>query len=137
VDIAHDRSAKNGHSPKTLVYVAGPYRAPTEAGVRENIHRAWLAARTVWRLGAIALCPHKNSEGMGGDVPDEAFVAAGCRMVELSDAVWRLPGASEGASAEVAHAKAIGRRVLYSEDEVRAFLAEGLFDENQAGYKGA
>jgi len=53
-----------------LVYVAGPYSAPTEAGVEANIAEARRAAIAVKLAGFSYFCPHLNSARFERDCPD-------------------------------------------------------------------
>ena len=57
-----------------IVYVCGPYRAPTEYGVLLNIQKAAQIAIEVWRSGAVCICPHKNTAFFGGAVPDSFWL---------------------------------------------------------------
>ena len=56
-----------------VVYLAGPYRAPTEYGVQQNIEAASRVALEGWKLGAVCICPHKNTAFVGGVLPDAAW----------------------------------------------------------------
>lgn len=70
-----------------VVYVAGPYRAKTEWGVMCNIHAAERLALEVWRAGAVALCPHKNTALFGGAADDSVWLAGDLELLRRSDAV--------------------------------------------------
>ncbi|RJQ10630.1 MAG: hypothetical protein C4551_02350 [Bacillota bacterium] len=48
-------------SRRSLVYISGPYTAPTLLGTVRNILRAARAAVRLWRAGAVVFCPHLNS----------------------------------------------------------------------------
>lgn len=89
-----------------LLYIAGPYRGDVDA----NIARARSVAIGVWRMGHVALCPHQNSAGMDGIVPDEQFLEGGLLMLARCDGMVLVPGweRSEGTLAEVAAAKEWG-----------------------------
>lgn len=89
-----------------LVYIAGPYRAPTLWGVKRNIRAAMDAAVLVWRAGLWALCPHANTARMEGVTTDESFLAGTLEMMRRCDAVLLVPGwrNSAGARAEVEEA---------------------------------
>jgi nucleoside 2-deoxyribosyltransferase len=113
-----------------VVYIAGPYRASTEWGVKQNIHAAELAAMHVWQLGGVALCSHANTAFFGGSCPDETWLAGDLELLRRCDAVYAIVDwmASTGASAEVALADSIGLPVFFqrnvtSERELAAFLA--------------
>lgn len=99
-----------------VIYIAGPYRAATEWGVVRNIRAAEALAVEVWRLGAVAICPHKNSAMFGGVVSDDAILAGDLEILRRCDAVlvtdnWRD---SAGARGEVHEAKRIGLPVFDS-----------------------
>lgn len=47
--------------PRPLIYISGPYTAPTLLGTIRNILRAARAAVRLWRAGAVVFCPHLNS----------------------------------------------------------------------------
>jgi len=93
-----------------LVYIAGPYRAPTPWGVRCNIRNAEDLAAKVHAAGMFAVCPHANSAHMEGVADDEHFLVGTLELMRRCDAViltqnWR---SSSGALAEVAEATRIG-----------------------------
>jgi len=87
---------------KPVVYVAGPYRGPTEAAVFANILAAREASIGLWRLGFAPICPHLNSLLMGGAVTDSDFLQGDIEILARCDAVLLLPNwnSSEGASGE-------------------------------------
>lgn len=96
---------------KFVVYVAGPYRDRRgEYFVRQNIRKADAAAQWLWHLGAVALCPHKNTQAFGGMMDDSVFIEGDLELLRRCDAVLAIEGwnASEGASLEVAYATANG-----------------------------
>jgi len=102
-----------------VMYVSGPYRAPTENGVFENIMRARAAAHKLWEKGWAVVCPHTNSMFMGGldGRSDEAFIEGDLEIVKRCDAIFMLNGwlLSEGARQE--NQTADGRLRLYFESE--------------------
>lgn len=109
-----------------LVYIAGPYRGPHEFAVRQNVRAAEALAVEVWRLGAVAVCPHKNTSGLGGVVPDAAFLAGVLEILRRCDAVlvtgnWRD---SAGARVEVAEAGRLGLPVFDNATALGEWLAD-------------
>lgn len=99
-----------------LVYVAGPYRAPTEWEVKGNIADAEAAAANLWTHGFAVVCPHLNTAFFGGLVPDETFLAGDLVILERCDAVFTTPRwrTSKGAQGEVARARERGIPVFES-----------------------
>ena len=103
-----------------LIFVSGPYRADTEAGVARNIEAAREVAMDIWTKGHYALCPHANSAFMGGVVPDEQFLAGDLVMMSKCNAVCLVEGWSQsvGAVAEVKVARRLGIHIYGSVDEM-------------------
>jgi hypothetical protein len=90
-----------------LIYIAGPYRAPTEWALVQNIRRAEALALQVWKLGAACICPHKNTALLGGCCDDSIWLEGDLEMLRRCDAVvctddWQR---SEGARNEVIEAR--------------------------------
>jgi hypothetical protein len=78
-----------------IIYVAGPYRAPTEAQVQANIEKARDAAQELWRKGYAVICPHMNSAHMGyGN--DQAFLEGDLTMIRRlnpeKDGIYLIDG---------------------------------------------
>lgn len=98
-----------------VVYVAGPYRADTVAGIVENIGAAKKVAEKWWKDGFAVFCPHLNSALMDGIVPDEAFLAGDLEIMKRCDILVMVPGweKSAGARAERDVAKECGLLVAY------------------------
>lgn len=109
-----------------MVYVAGPYRSPTEHGVVDNIRRAEALALKVWKAGAACICPHKNTALFGGalGMPDSVWLEGDLEMVKRCDAVicvenWRD---SRGATDEVAFALQHRIPILESIEQLERWL---------------
>ena len=93
-----------------LVYIAGPYRAPTPWGVQQNINNAAALSAKVHAAGMFAVCPHLNSAHMEGVADDEHFLAGTMTLMRVCHAVILTPNwrSSSGALAEVAEATRLG-----------------------------
>lgn len=100
---------------KPIVYVAGPYRSVGgEWGTTENIRAAETFALGLWRRGAVAICPHKNTAYFGGAAPDEVWLEGDLELVKVSDALLLVPGWMEsiGTRVEFKLAVSIGLTVF-------------------------
>jgi hypothetical protein len=112
------------HNGQAVVYVAGPYRAPSEWQVEVHIRNAERLALEVWALGAAAICPHKNTQRFGGAQPDGVWLRGDLAILERCDAVictgdWER---SSGARGEVEHARLRGIPVFFGVEELRGWL---------------
>lgn len=104
-----------------IIYVAGPYRAPSWNGVWDNIMRARAAARELWTKGWAVICPHANSIFMDGpEVPTGSFLAGDLEILRRCDAVLMLPGweQSEGSRGEHALAELLTIAIYYDIQDV-------------------
>ena len=97
-----------------LAYVAGPYRAATVDGIRENIEAARRVAQRLWQAGFPTICPHMNTAFMDGAAPDEVWLQGDLVILERCDAIVLTPGwdRSKGAVAEREYALERGLVVL-------------------------
>lgn len=97
------------------MYVAGPYSADTEYGVKLNIAKAEAAAIKIWQTGsAAAICPHLNTAHWGGILTHQEFIEGDLEIINRCDAVLMLDGwmSSRGATQEYTHAKVGGKLVF-------------------------
>lgn len=108
-----DRDAALPHQ-REVVYVAGPYKAPEPAGVRENIETAELGGCALMREGYDVIVPHTQSRIDGrGEFDDPRWVGATLNLLERCDTVAVLPGweHSAGTCAEIDRAIELGKPV--------------------------
>ena len=107
---------------KRVIYLAGPYRAETEAEIEANIERARDVAKLLWRAGFVVICPHANTAHFERDCPYVDFVTGDLEIVARCHYVVMLDGweKSKGACRERAFAKASGIEVFDSLDEFKA-----------------
>ena len=121
-----------------VVYIAGPFRAPTAWGIAENIRQAERLGLEVAKLGLMPLIPHANTAHFHGELPDEFFLDGTMELLRRSDAVMLLPDweRSSGARAEVAEAERIRIPVFKDLDALRqsalATLSMIMLREQQA-----
>jgi hypothetical protein len=115
---------------RPVIYIAGPFRATNSDGsqdmfrVQENVMRAMALALQVWRLGAVALCPHGNSMFFTGAAPDAVWLDGDLELVRRCDGLLLTDdwAKSRGAQAERRFALDLGMPVFASIDEVRAWM---------------
>lgn len=98
-----------------VIYIAGPYRAPTPWQIQEHIRRAQAVALRVWKMGAVAICPHANTALFDGEADDAIWLEGDLELLRRSDAVVLLNGweRSRGATAE---------RTFAEQQEIPIFL---------------
>lgn len=99
-----------------VVYIAGPFRAPSHWGIVGNVRKAEELAHKVWSMGAAAVCPHLNTANFQGSLPDSVWLEGDLEIMRRCDAVLLVPGwlGSEGTKAEVALARKLGMPVFDS-----------------------
>lgn len=98
-----------------LIYVAGPYRAPTTWEINVNIHNARLWGAVVAKLGAYPVIPHSNTAHMDGVADDKLWLAGTLALLRRCDAAVFIQGwkDSQGSIVEHQTAKDLGIPVLY------------------------
>jgi len=98
-----------------LVYIAGPYRAPTTWEIHKNIHNARVWGVVVARAGAYPMIPHSNTAHFDGAVEGDDFWLQGTlEMMRRCDGVFLTPGwtRSSGSRAEKLEAESYGIPIL-------------------------
>lgn len=96
-----------------LLYVAGPYSAPTEDGIQANIDKASDIAAELWIMGHAVICPHKNTGNFHNVVPQlthEQWLKGDKQMIAVCDGIVFVPGweNSPGSREELEYARSIG-----------------------------
>lgn len=112
-----------------VIYIAGPFRAPTAWGIAENVRRAERAALEVAKLGAMPLCPHANTAHFQGECTDQFWLDGTMELLRRCDAVLTVEGwlASSWARAEVEEALRLGKPVFTETepDQLADWIKEG------------
>lgn len=114
-----------------IIYIAGPYSAPSQAQIDLNVMAAAHVANKVWKAGHVAICPHLNTYGFEGDASlglggkelwrnlFKMFLVGDFEIISRSDGVIMLPGweTSKGACAEYVFASWLGLPVMFWSEE--------------------
>ena len=113
-----------------LILIAGPYRsgAGDDPGLMgANLRRLEEASWPLFQRGhipmigewvALPVWAAAGGKTLGDDLYDAIFYPAAARLLQICDAVLRLPGASTGADNDVRLAKARGIPVYWDLSEV-------------------
>jgi len=98
-----------------VIYIAGPYRAPTEWGLEQNLRHVEDAAIMLWRDGWAVIAPHKNTAHFGGACWDSVWLEGDIEILKRCDAIFMVKGweKSTGATAELKVAKAQGMEIYF------------------------
>lgn len=116
-------STKQSNIP--LVYVAGPYRAPTMGHILRNIERARQAGMKLVKVaGVYPVIPHCNTAAFDGLADDQFFLDATLKLLRRCDGVLLLDTweSSAGARGEKAEAERLGIPVFHCVEEVRGWM---------------
>lgn len=110
-----------------LVYVAGPFRAPTPEGVFGNILRAEAVGYEVAKLGASPVIPHANTRSLHSHIDEAFMLEATLELMRRCDALVLVEGwqESQGTRDEMCEAHFLGLPVFYTLLGLKNWL-EGL-----------
>lgn len=99
---------------RKLLYIAGPYRAPTINGIHNNIAEARRRMEWAWLNGYVPLCPHTNSAFTDGLVSDTVLLAGCLKLLSVCDVVLLMHGwaKSKGALRERNLAIQLGKEII-------------------------
>jgi hypothetical protein len=109
-------------SKKKVIYIAGKFRGPNAWAIENNIRRAEEIALEVWKMGAVALCPHTNTRFYQGALPDEVWLGGDLELMARCDAIMLVPDweESEGARREKWEADKLGLHIFKDLESLRA-----------------
>ena len=104
---------------ESIVYISGPYRAPTIFGVIWNIYKARRASKRWWGTNPV-ICPHLNTAFFGGDVKYIEGDLEIIRRLHKKDIMFMLSGweNSQGSCRELELAIERGLQVKYERPPV-------------------
>jgi hypothetical protein len=110
-----------------LIYVAGPFSAPTRQGVEDNIARAVAVGIEVARAGGFPVVPHANTSHPDYECvqPYKFWIAGTLELLRRCDALITVDGwrNSSGATKEHDHMVGSSRPVFYNVEALRGWLA--------------
>lgn len=119
-----------------LVYIAGPYSAPTREGVELNIAKAVAVGLDVAALGAFPVVPHANTAHPDFEKlqPYTFWIDGTLELLRRCDACLMVPGweSSRGATGERAEALATFKPVFGSLAEFRVWFKQLPSDRRSA-----
>ena len=98
---------------KRLLYISGPYTAPTHIEVLLNIDRAKAKILYLYKKGYIPVCPHTMSSFMGGGLCKDpvkdyrAWMEIDLAILERCDGIFMLKGWKKSKGAKEEHTLAI------------------------------
>jgi hypothetical protein len=103
-----------------IVYVAGPYNAPTAFQREMNIRSAELVSLRVAQMGHSPICPHTMARHFFGELPEELAIRWCDDLLRLCEVVVLVPGwrQSPGTLREIGLAEQLGIRVVRSIHEL-------------------
>ena len=111
-----------------LIYVAGPFSAPTREGVEANIARAVRLGLEVARIGCMPVIPHANTAHPDFEMlqPYQFWIDGTIELLRRCHAViltenWEI---SSGARAEKADAESRGQPVFFTVAELEKWNQE-------------
>jgi hypothetical protein len=116
-----------GEVSDMIVYIAGPYSAPTKEGIQANIDAAEAVGKHILRMGYVPLVPHKITSFWQDD-PQFDHMNHGDWMkkvclplLDKCDAIVMCPGwkDSPGSVMEHQHASMTGKHIFYHEEGIR------------------
>jgi len=98
-----------------VVFVSGPFRAPTQWGIETNVRHAEEVSLKLWQKGYAVICPHTMTRNFQGAAPDEVWLKGDLELLRRCDAIYMLIGwpHSTGARDEYAEAVVRGMRMYF------------------------
>ena len=120
-----------------VIYICAPYRSDSEWELVQNIRRAETMALNVWRIGGVALCPHKNTAHFGGysSLEDKVWLNGDMELLARCDAMFcEIPyeTASRGMLQEIEFCMEHNIPILKTLGAVEVYI-EGFLVTNYAG----
>ncbi len=107
------------NSYRTVVYIAGCFRARNSWEIHQNVLKAEQAMVRLIGEGFAVICPHKMTENLQGLYPDQVYLNMCLELVRRADEVFVLKGwhKSKGTIKEIKLAVELGKVIRYEENE--------------------
>lgn len=102
------RDYYNPHQP--VIYIAGPYSAPTDAEIDLNVNHARRVRDELVAKGWAVICPHANTAYMDNAHPD-VYYTMDLAMLARCDAIMMLDGWEKSKGARMEFAFALTRTI--------------------------
>jgi len=120
-----------------IVYICGPFRAPTPWAVEQNVRRAEAIALEVAERGAMPLCPHTNTRFFNGLLSDQFWIEGTAELLRRCDAIFRLQGwfRSEGSKGETLLAAELGIPIFDYLEDLEAWIVACEKEEKRTGVR--
>ena len=109
-----------------VIYVAGPFRAPSAWAIEQNVRRAEEWGLRVAEIGAMPLIPHANTRFFQGLLPDEFFLDGTRELLRRCDGILMTPGweESSGSRGELDEAMLLKIPFFYDIGSLRHWLEQ-------------
>lgn len=98
-------------SKMLLIYVAGPYRAPTVWETDKNIHNARVWGAALAKHNVYPVIPHSNMGHMEGAADDSLWLTGALELLSRCDGAIFIPGWSRSRGAGTEYEVAISNRI--------------------------
>lgn len=94
-----------------VIYIAGPFRAPTAWAIAENVRAAERMGLEVARRGAMPLIPHANIAHFHGEGNDQLWIDGKLELLRRCDAAVFIPGWITSRGSQCEWAECLRRRM--------------------------
>lgn len=104
-----------------LIFIAGPYRAPTNWQMSKNVQNAREYGALVAQAGSYPVIPIVNTAFMDGMIENDPWISGIMRLLQRSDGVLFIPGWQESEGAKIEYRECLDSDIpLYLAPELPA-----------------
>lgn len=75
-----------------VIYIIGPFRAPTPWQIEQNVRRAEEVALKLWKQGYAVICAHAMTRFYQHECSDKVWIQGTTEIMTRCDAVYVLKG---------------------------------------------